>query len=139
MLQFDKSMNKALTDRVKNQFTFKVFNSDLNVAWNLGDLMVLVFASMFGHQSAKLRAYRYCDNVWTFLLNDVEFCDIREVTACKSVKIVACDGRRNAPSPGSIPNYSTIKICRFIYLYTYIYVFGLFCLSPEARNEDFDE
>ena len=36
----------------------------------------------------SLNTYRFCDNVWTFVLNDVEF---REVTELDKVKIVACE------------------------------------------------
>jgi hypothetical protein len=37
--------------------------------------------------------YRFCDNVWTFMLNDVEFREVQEVAKVDKVKIVACDGK----------------------------------------------
>ncbi len=46
LLQFDKSINAALGTRVRNRLNFK---------------------------ADKLNTYRFCDNVWTFMLNDVEF------------------------------------------------------------------
>uniref|UniRef100_A0A0N5ATA4 Transcription initiation factor IIA subunit 2 n=1 Tax=Syphacia muris TaxID=451379 RepID=A0A0N5ATA4_9BILA len=66
MVTFDKSINKALSQRVKNKITFK---------------------------ANKLRAYRFCDNVWTFVMEGVEFRDsTRPIDgSVDRVKIVACD------------------------------------------------
>lgn len=44
-------------------------------------------------QAGKLNTYRFCDNVWTFMLNDVEFREVQEVANVDKVKIVACDGK----------------------------------------------
>lgn len=44
-------------------------------------------------QAGKLNTYRFCDNVWTFMLNDVEFREVQEVAIVDKVKIVACDGK----------------------------------------------
>jgi hypothetical protein len=44
-------------------------------------------------QAGKLNTYRFCDNVWTFMLNDVEFREVHEVAKVDKVKIVACDGK----------------------------------------------
>lgn len=44
-------------------------------------------------QAGKLNTYRFCDNVWTFLLSDVEFRDVAELCKGDTVKIVACDGK----------------------------------------------
>ena len=41
----------------------------------------------------KLNTYRFCDNVWTFVLNNVEFRDVQEIAKVEKVKIVACDGK----------------------------------------------
>lgn len=37
--------------------------------------------------------YRFCDNVWTFMLSDVEFKETQEMTRVEKLKIVACDGK----------------------------------------------
>ncbi|KAK0082324.1 hypothetical protein PV326_007234 [Microctonus aethiopoides] len=66
LLQFDKAINQALANRVKSRLTFK---------------------------AGKLNTYRFCDNVWTFMLNDVEFREVQEVANVGKVKIVACDGK----------------------------------------------
>lgn len=71
LLQFDKSMNNALSTRVKARVTFK---------------------------AEKLDTYRFCDNVWTFLLKDVEFKDTQELAKVESVKVVACDGKAAVPT-----------------------------------------
>lgn len=37
--------------------------------------------------------YRFCDNVWTFMLSEVEFKETQEITRVEKLKIVACDGK----------------------------------------------
>lgn len=64
--QFDKSINSALSTRVKVKVNFK---------------------------ADKLNTYRFCDNVWTFMLNDVEFRDSADLEKVDRVKIVACDAK----------------------------------------------
>ncbi|GMR43291.1 hypothetical protein PMAYCL1PPCAC_13486, partial [Pristionchus mayeri] len=64
MATFDKVINKTLNTKAKNKMNFK---------------------------AEKLRAYRFCDNVWTFVMEKVEFREA--ITAPKErLKIVACDG-----------------------------------------------
>ncbi|KJH50988.1 Transcription initiation factor IIA, gamma subunit, helical domain protein [Dictyocaulus viviparus] len=46
---FDKNINRALAHKVKNKMQFK---------------------------SDRLVAYRYCDNVWTFIMKDIELRDV---------------------------------------------------------------
>jgi transcription initiation factor TFIIA small subunit len=65
MLQFDKSINTVLATRIKSRLTFK---------------------------AGKVNTYRLCDNVWTFMLNDVEFREAQGMAKMGKVKIVACDG-----------------------------------------------
>jgi len=65
LLEFDKSINVSLSSRVRNRVTFK---GDLNT-------------------------YRFCDNVWTFLVKNGEFTDCLTKIKVDKVKIVACDGR----------------------------------------------
>nr|ABM55601.1 transcription initiation factor IIA gamma chain-like protein [Maconellicoccus hirsutus] len=66
LLQFDKTINNALATKVKTRISFK---------------------------AGKLSTYRFCDNVWTFMLNDVEFREVAELAKVEKVKIVACDGK----------------------------------------------
>ena len=40
-----------------------------------------------------LNTYRFCDNVWTFVLNKVEFREVGELVQVDKVKVVACDGK----------------------------------------------
>ncbi|KAF4792817.1 BCL2/adenovirus E1B protein-interacting protein 2 isoform B [Turdus rufiventris] len=65
LLQFDKAINAALAQRVRNRVNFR----------------------------GSLNTYRFCDNVWTFVLNDVEFREVTELVKVDKVKIVACDGK----------------------------------------------
>merc|ERR1712088_337885 len=69
LLQFDKSINTALNTRVKTKLNFK---------------------------AEKLNTYRFCDNVWTFMLDDVDFKELNELGKIDRVKIVACDAKSSA-------------------------------------------
>ena len=62
--QFDSSMSTHLS-RVRTRYNFK----------------------------GKLRVYRFCDNVWTCVVEDVEFRDTQgqDNVSARRVKIVACD------------------------------------------------
>ena len=70
LLQFDKAINAALAQRVRNRVNFR----------------------------GSLNTYRFCDNVWTFVLNDVEFREVTELIKVDKVKIVACDGKNTGSS-----------------------------------------
>ncbi|XP_075386927.1 transcription initiation factor IIA subunit 2 isoform X1 [Tenrec ecaudatus] len=70
LLQFDKAINSALAQRVRNRVNFR----------------------------GSLNTYRFCDNVWTFVLNDVEFREVTELIKVDKVKIVACDGKNTGSS-----------------------------------------
>lgn len=72
-LQFDRSINSALSNRVRQKVNFK---------------------------AEILNTYRFCDNVWTLMLNNVEFRDLPELTRVERVKIVACDAK-SASLPSS--------------------------------------
>lgn len=63
--QYDRSISKALSSRVRTRYTFK------------------------GH----LKTYRYCDNVWTCVLHNVELKENQaaDIIQVDKVKIVACD------------------------------------------------
>ncbi|CAO2579711.1 Transcription initiation factor IIA subunit 2 [Lemmus lemmus] len=65
LLQFDKAINSALAQRVRNRVNFR----------------------------GSLNTYRFCDTIWTFVLNDVEFREVTELIKVDKVKILACDGK----------------------------------------------
>lgn len=63
---FDKAVNKALATRISTIVIFK---------------------------AEKIHFYRYCDNVWTFELNNVDIKSFEGLNVNVSrLKIVACDG-----------------------------------------------
>lgn len=66
MDSFDKSINKILPHKAKNKVNFR---------------------------ADKLRAYRYCDNVWTFIVEQIDLRDAVEGGTVDRLKIVACDGQ----------------------------------------------
>ncbi|KAH7447206.1 hypothetical protein KP509_01G097100, partial [Ceratopteris richardii] len=63
LIQFDKSMNKALETRIKSKVSFK------------------------GH----LHTYRFYDNMWTFLLENAMFKKDNKNLQVDLVKVNACD------------------------------------------------
>ncbi|KAF5455955.1 hypothetical protein F2P56_025478 [Juglans regia] len=65
LVQFDKSMTEALEAQVKSKVSIK------------------------GH----LHTYRFCDNVWTFILQGATFKSEECQETVSQVKIVACDSR----------------------------------------------
>jgi len=69
LTQYDRAINNTLANRVNNKLSFK---------------------------AGKLNTYRFCDNVWTFMLSDVEFREVQELVKIDNVKIVACDGKSAA-------------------------------------------
>ncbi|TKW37003.1 hypothetical protein SEVIR_1G018900v4 [Setaria viridis] len=69
LVQFDKSMTDALDSQVKSKVNIK------------------------GH----LHTYRFCDNVWTFLLTDATFKSEEISETLSKVKIVACDSKLLQP------------------------------------------
>uniref|UniRef100_A0AC35FQ31 Transcription initiation factor IIA gamma subunit C-terminal domain-containing protein n=1 Tax=Panagrolaimus sp. PS1159 TaxID=55785 RepID=A0AC35FQ31_9BILA len=53
------------------------------------------FKNRYTFKANKLRAYRFCDNVWTFVMEDVEVKDPnKQATKYAHMKIVACDASR---------------------------------------------
>ncbi|XP_033006159.1 transcription initiation factor IIA subunit 2-like [Lacerta agilis] len=66
-LQFDKAINSALAQQVRNRVNIR----------------------------GSLHTYRFCDNLWSFVLNDVEFREVTELVEVDKVKIVACVGKNS--------------------------------------------
>ncbi|GMH12110.1 hypothetical protein Nepgr_013951 [Nepenthes gracilis] len=65
LVQFDKSMTEALDNQVKSKVSI----------------------------TAHLHTYRFCDNVWTFILQDAQFKNEESQETVGRVKIVACDSK----------------------------------------------
>lgn len=116
LLQFDKSINQALSSRVKSRLTFKA--GKLNtyryiLKSNYPYMYIFCIKYLLSHLQFchfinysvtcktclsylflyNIFFFRFCDNVWTFMLNDVEFREVQEVAKVDKVKIVACDGK----------------------------------------------
>jgi len=66
LIQFDRAINTGLANKIKSKLHFR---------------------------AEKLNTYRFCDNVWTFMLRDVEFREHAEFGRVDRVKIVACDAK----------------------------------------------
>lgn len=71
LVNFDKAVAEVLADKVKARLTFK------------------------GH----LDTYRFCDEVWTFIIKDINFkLDNTNTIQAEKVKIVSCNTKR----PGEV-------------------------------------
>jgi transcription initiation factor TFIIA small subunit len=67
LINFDKAVADGLSDKVKSRLTFK------------------------GH----LDTYRFCDDVWTFIIKDINFkLDNSNQVHADRVKIVSCNTKR---------------------------------------------
>ncbi|KAI1624535.1 transcription initiation factor TFIIA small subunit [Exophiala viscosa] len=78
LANFDRSIAETLAEKVKSRLTFKVRKP--------------MYA---GH----LETYRFCDDVWTFLVKDVRFkSDGGQEFQADKVKIVSC----NSKKPGEV-------------------------------------
>ncbi|KAJ6930324.1 transcription initiation factor IIA subunit 2 [Populus alba x Populus x berolinensis] len=79
LVQFDKSMTEALETKVKSKVTIKPY-----------------YAGSFPSSQqyvGHLHTYRFCDNVWTFILQDAMFKNEDAQETVGRVKIVACDSK----------------------------------------------
>ena len=85
---FDKSITEVLAEKVKAKLNFKVGPASRTRQELLADTVTLK-----GH----LDTYRFCDDVWTFLIKDVNFkLDNQTTVQADKIKIVSC----NAKKPG---------------------------------------
>ncbi|KAI7284801.1 hypothetical protein KC345_g2098 [Hortaea werneckii] len=83
MSHFDARIAEVLGEKVKARLTFKVGCVSKNPA-SLGTV------PCWGH----LDTYRFCDEVWTFILKDVKFkMDNAHQAEAERVKIVACQSK----------------------------------------------
>mmetsp|Transcript_6816 Transcript_6816/g.17456 ORF Transcript_6816/g.17456 Transcript_6816/m.17456 type:complete len:121 (-) Transcript_6816:856-1218(-) len=83
LAQFDKCMGQALKE-MKTKTTFK----------------------------GTLDTYRFCDNVWTFILDDVTFNTTgpggyKDTAHVEKLKIVACDGKASFGADNAGPSSKT--------------------------------
>ncbi|CAG8529074.1 8472_t:CDS:2 [Paraglomus occultum] len=67
LAQFDKSITEALDGKVKTRATFK---------------------------QGSLRTYRFCDEVWTFIIKDPNLRIEHEQLHVDKIKIVACSAKK---------------------------------------------
>lgn len=88
MLQhFDRIVSEVLAEKVKQRLSFKVFRLSPNSLPKPANL------SSQGH----LDTYRFCDEVWTFIIKDINFkLDNAVNLQSDRIKIVAM----NAKKPG---------------------------------------
>jgi transcription initiation factor TFIIA small subunit len=89
LTNFDKAVADVLADKVKSRLTFKVGTPHATT----GPLTLTV------HAQGHLDTYRFCDDVWTFIIKDITFkLDNTNQVHADRVKIVSCNTKR----PGEI-------------------------------------
>lgn len=97
MQNFDVSIASVLGDKVKARMTFKVST------WRAAISERAVCKGGFTHADMRyvqghLDTYRFCDEVWTFIIKDVHFKMDNNQTMVDAdrVKIVACQSKEKA-------------------------------------------
>ncbi|KAB5557041.1 hypothetical protein DKX38_007950 [Salix brachista] len=91
LVQFDKSMTEALEAQVKSKVSIKKLSMQPTICGRACRFLHLqsTIAELMGH----LHTYRFCDNVWTFILQDAVFKNEDTQENVGRVKIVACDSK----------------------------------------------
>jgi transcription initiation factor TFIIA small subunit len=85
LANFDRSITEVLADKVKARLTFKVYGP----WWGKG-------SGDANRAKGHLDTYRFCDEVWTFLIKDVTFKmeNSSQTVQADKVKIVSCNSKR---------------------------------------------
>ena len=97
LFDFTQCMNEALQE-VKTKTTFKV-REDREASSGHSAMTAHVPLSAAPRPTqGNLDTYRFCDNVWTFILDDVTFSitgqgGFKDTVVVDKLKIVACDGK----------------------------------------------
>ncbi|KAJ5488779.1 Transcription initiation factor IIA subunit 2 [Penicillium diatomitis] len=87
---FDKVVTEVLAEKVRARLTFKVHDPQALV-WDYAREGSGLCVPIEGH----LDTYRFCDEVWTFLIKDVTFkLDNQTTVSAERVKIVSCNSKR---------------------------------------------
>lgn len=93
---FDKSITEVLADKVKTRLNFKVRAScEYCKAEKEKKKLLSFFAHALLCCKGHLDTYRFCDEVWTFLIKDVSFkLDNQNTVQADRIKIVSCNAKR---------------------------------------------
>ena len=87
LANFDRSITEVLAEKVKARLTFKVHTHC--GGWGKG-------CGKANMTKGHLDTYRFCDEVWTFLIKDVTFKmeNSSQTVQADKVKIVSCNSKR---------------------------------------------
>lgn len=92
---FDKSITEVLADKVKTRLNFKVRASCEYCKKEKEKFVLSFFAHALLCCKGHLDTYRFCDEVWTFLIKDVIFkLDNQNTVQADRIKIVSCNAKR---------------------------------------------
>ena len=111
---FDRAITEVLAGQVKARLTFKVRKGRRLISLLSGRCITtprtkdckderccepLLTDAFVPYLKGHLDTYRFCDEVWTFLIKNVNFkLDNQNTVQAESVKIVSC----NAKKPGEV-------------------------------------
>ncbi|KAG9527502.1 hypothetical protein KCU99_g453, partial [Aureobasidium melanogenum] len=97
MTNFDKAIAQVLGEKVKARMSFKV-GDHFPTSPKLGAPLSVIFLSQpIGH----LDTYRFCDDVWTFILKDVKVkLDNSQQIEVEKVRIVSLLNANSAHNSG---------------------------------------
>ena len=86
LANFDRAVADVLSEKVKARLTFKV-----GCACAVQTSLAMLTWGAQGH----LDTYRFCDDVWTFIIKDINFkLDNTNQIHADRVKIVSCNAKR---------------------------------------------
>lgn len=110
LANFDRAIAEVLQDKVKARLTFKVRRHLAYTLWREGRRPGLVATSWrktfpkqgrltcasLWRKQGSLDTYRFCDEVWTFLIKNVSFKmdNGGQAVMADKVKIVSCNAKR---------------------------------------------
>jgi len=80
-MAYEGKLNFAVNDKI-----LKLFDNEMNVA-----LTTKTKTKM--HFNGRIKHYRLCDSVWTFVIENVTFSEMQNYLGCKKLRIVCCDAK----------------------------------------------
>lgn len=104
LANFDKAVSEVLAEKVKARLTFKVRlykppTPPYNFLVLLHSAYIYIQHILTAISQGHLDTYRFCDDVWTFIIKDINFkLDNTNTIHADRVKIVSCNTKR----PGEV-------------------------------------
>ncbi|CAI0645096.1 unnamed protein product [Colletotrichum noveboracense] len=100
LANFDQAITEALQKSVKARLTFKVRTTDAFLGSPPHRLRIFP-SNIIATNRGSLSTYRFCDEVWTFLIKNVQFKldSGGQMVSADKVKIVSCNSKKPGEGP----------------------------------------